>query len=164
MMTKAPHIQKRGLHMRPLLSRIPGGQNCRQHCQVDSIAASLFVLNWLSRQIVSDDKIQITILILRRGALSIVKISSKYEQKTQIYMSFLWLTQANGRDCGWRQAMSWAHKRTSQPPWGDNVGLSWGLDHCASLIGDGHHWPPSDDDLAIRVQSTHITTINGSYA
>ena len=56
--------------------------------------------------------------------------------------------------------MSWAHKRTSQPPWGDNVGLSWGLDHCASLIGDGHHWPPSDDDLAIRVQSTHITTIS----
>ena len=47
---------------------------------------------------------------------------------------------------------------------GDNVGLSWGLDHCASLIGDGHHWPPSDDDLAVRVQSTHITTINGSYA
>ena len=41
-------------------------------CQVrlDSIAASLFVLNWLSWQIVSDDKIQITILILRRGALS----------------------------------------------------------------------------------------------
>ena len=37
---------------------------------VDSIAASLFVLNWLSWQIVSDDKIQITILILRRGALS----------------------------------------------------------------------------------------------
>ena len=101
MMTKAPHIQKRGLHMRPLLSRKPGGKNCRQHCQVDSIAASLFVLNWLSRHIVSDDKIQITILILRRGALSIVKISSKYEQKTQIYMSFLWLTQANGRDCGW---------------------------------------------------------------
>ena len=60
--------------------------------------------------------------------------------------------------------MSWAHKRTSQPPWGDNVGLSWGLDHCASLIGDGHHWPSSDDDLAIRVQSTHITTINRSYA
>ena len=70
MMTKAPHIQKRGLHMRPLLCRIPGGQNCRQHCQVDSIAASLFVLNWLSRHIVSDDKIQITILILRQGALS----------------------------------------------------------------------------------------------
>ena len=38
---------------------------------LDSIAASLFVLNWLSWQIVSDDKIQITILILRRGALSI---------------------------------------------------------------------------------------------
>ena len=38
--------------------------------KVDSIAASLFVLNWLSWQIVSDDKIQITILILRRGALS----------------------------------------------------------------------------------------------
>ena len=39
---------------------------------LDSIAASLFVLNWLSWQIVSvsDDKIQITILILRRGALS----------------------------------------------------------------------------------------------
>ena len=43
--------------------------------RLDSIAASLFVLNWLSWQIVyssivSDDKIQITILILRRGALS----------------------------------------------------------------------------------------------
>ena len=38
--------------------------------KLDSIAASLFVLNWLSWQIVSDDKIQITILILRRGALS----------------------------------------------------------------------------------------------
>ena len=38
--------------------------------QLDSIAASLFVLIWLSWQIVSDDKIQITILILRRGALS----------------------------------------------------------------------------------------------
>ena len=37
---------------------------------LDSIAASLFVWNWLSWQIVSDDKIQITILILRRGALS----------------------------------------------------------------------------------------------
>ena len=37
---------------------------------VDSIAASLFVLNWLSWQKVSDDKIQITILILRQGALS----------------------------------------------------------------------------------------------
>ena len=37
---------------------------------LDSIAASLFVLNWLGWQIVSDDKIQITILILRRGALS----------------------------------------------------------------------------------------------
>ena len=39
---------------------------------LDSIAASLFVWNWLSLQIVSvsDDKIQITILILRRGALS----------------------------------------------------------------------------------------------
>ena len=38
--------------------------------KLDSIAASLFVLNWLSWQIVSDDKIQITILMLRRGALS----------------------------------------------------------------------------------------------
>ena len=38
---------------------------------LDSIAASLFVLNWLSWQLsVSDDKIQITILILRRSALS----------------------------------------------------------------------------------------------
>ena len=37
---------------------------------IDSIAASLFVWNWLSWQIVIDDKIQITILILRRGALS----------------------------------------------------------------------------------------------
>ena len=34
------------------------------------IAASLFVWNWLSWQIVLDDKIQITILILKRGALS----------------------------------------------------------------------------------------------
>ena len=38
--------------------------------KLDSIATSLFVMNWLSWQIVSDDKIQITILILRRGALS----------------------------------------------------------------------------------------------
>ena len=38
--------------------------------KLDSIAASLFVLNWSSRQIVSDDKIQLTILILIRGALS----------------------------------------------------------------------------------------------
>ena len=38
--------------------------------RLDSIAASLFVLNWLSWQTVSDDKIQVTILILRRGALS----------------------------------------------------------------------------------------------
>ena len=30
--------------------------------------------------------------------------------------------------------MSWAHKGTSQPPWGDNVGLSWGLDHCAPSL------------------------------
>ena len=40
------------------------------NCWIDSIAASLFVWNWLSWQIVSDDKIQITTLILRRGALS----------------------------------------------------------------------------------------------
>ena len=38
--------------------------------RIDSIAASLFVWNWLSWQIVLDDKIQITILILRRVALS----------------------------------------------------------------------------------------------
>ena len=37
---------------------------------VDSIAASLFVWDWLSWQIVSDDKTQITVLILRRGAFS----------------------------------------------------------------------------------------------
>ena len=39
---------------------------------IDSIAVSLFVMNWLSWQIVSvsDDKIQIKIQILRRGALS----------------------------------------------------------------------------------------------
>ena len=39
---------------------------------IDSIAASLFENNWLSSQIVSvsDDKIQITLLILGRGALS----------------------------------------------------------------------------------------------
>ena len=39
-------------------------------CVLDSIAASLFENNWLSWQIVSDDKIQITLLILGRGALS----------------------------------------------------------------------------------------------
>ena len=44
----------------------------RSGATLDSIAASLFVLNWLSWQIVSDDKIQITILILRRGALSML--------------------------------------------------------------------------------------------
>jgi len=43
---------------------------CNLLAGLDSIAASIFVLNWLSWQIVSDDKIQITILILRRGALS----------------------------------------------------------------------------------------------
>ena len=37
---------------------------------VDSIAASLFLWNWLSWQIVLDNKIQKSILILRRGALS----------------------------------------------------------------------------------------------
>ena len=37
---------------------------------LDSIAASLFENNWLTLQIVSDDKIQITLLILGRGALS----------------------------------------------------------------------------------------------
>ena len=37
---------------------------------LDSVAASPFVWNWLSWQIVSDDKIQITILMLRRGSLS----------------------------------------------------------------------------------------------
>ena len=38
--------------------------------RVDSIAASLFENNWLSWQIVSDDKILITLLILGRGVLS----------------------------------------------------------------------------------------------
>ena len=47
---------------------------------IDSIAASLFVLNWLSWQIVSDDKIQIPILILRRGALS----SGQYQRKVAL--------------------------------------------------------------------------------
>ena len=37
---------------------------------LDSIAASLFENNYLSWQIVSDDKIQVSLLILRRGALS----------------------------------------------------------------------------------------------
>ena len=36
----------------------------------DSIAASIFVWHWLSWQIVLDSKIQITLLILRRGVLS----------------------------------------------------------------------------------------------
>ena len=44
---------------------------------IDSIAASRFVLNWLSWQTVSVDKIQITILILRRGALSTLEQSKK---------------------------------------------------------------------------------------
>ena len=44
--------------------------NSNRRITLDSIAASLFVLNWLSWQIVSDGKIQITILELRRGALS----------------------------------------------------------------------------------------------
>ena len=38
-------------------------------CLLDSNAASLFENNWLNRQIVSDDKIQITLLILGRSAL-----------------------------------------------------------------------------------------------
>ena len=38
--------------------------------ELDSIADSLIENNWLSWQIVSDDKIQITLLILGRGSLS----------------------------------------------------------------------------------------------
>ena len=45
-----------------------------------SIGASLFENNWLSGQIVSDDKIQIPILILRRGALS----SGQYQRKVAL--------------------------------------------------------------------------------
>ena len=41
---------------------------------LDSIAASLFENNWLSWQIVSDDKLQIS--LLRRGALSKLDFSS----------------------------------------------------------------------------------------
>ena len=52
---------------------------------VDSIAASLFVLNWLSWQIVSDDMIQITILILRRGALS-PHVHTRPDQPLQHYI------------------------------------------------------------------------------
>ena len=48
---------------------------------LDSIAASLFVCNRLSWQIVSDDKIQITILILRRVALS-----THYHDKSKILL------------------------------------------------------------------------------
>ena len=40
------------------------------HNMIDSIAASLFENNWLSWQIVPDDKIQITLMILGRGGLS----------------------------------------------------------------------------------------------
>ena len=50
---------------------------CDITSSLDSIAASLFVLNWLSSQIVSDDKIQITILILRRGTLSRIVLFSQ---------------------------------------------------------------------------------------
>ena len=52
------HVYKQHLHQKSRVIRL------------DSIAASLFVWNWLSWQMISDDKIQITILILRRGALS----------------------------------------------------------------------------------------------
>ena len=38
--------------------------------ELDSIADSLIENNWLSWQIISDDKIQITLLILGRGSLS----------------------------------------------------------------------------------------------
>ena len=46
----------------------------RVDCAVreDSVAASLFENNWLSWQIVSKHKTQITLLILGRGALSII--------------------------------------------------------------------------------------------
>ena len=40
------------------------------HNMIDSIAASLFENDWLSWQIVPDDKIQISLLLLWRGALS----------------------------------------------------------------------------------------------
>ena len=43
--------------------------------KIDSIAASLFVWNWWSWQIGTDDKIQTTILILRRRALSKEKLT-----------------------------------------------------------------------------------------
>ena len=43
--------------------------NC--YPRLDGIAASLLENNWLSWQIVSDDKIQLTLMILGRGALSI---------------------------------------------------------------------------------------------
>ena len=46
-------------------SKVNEGQS-----SIDSNAVSLFVWNWLSWQIVSDDKIQMSILKLRRGALS----------------------------------------------------------------------------------------------
>ena len=56
---------------------------------LDSIAASLFVLNWLSWQIVSDDKIQITILILRRGSLStLITLKSKLDVSSDVQTGF----------------------------------------------------------------------------
>ena len=44
------------------------------HNMIDSIAASLFENDWLSWQIVPDDKIQTSLLLLWRGALTNMNI------------------------------------------------------------------------------------------
>ena len=64
---------------------------------LDSIAASLFVMNWLSWQIVSDDKIQITILILRRGALPSRTIKHRYSWKVRIEKHCCYRSYITGR-------------------------------------------------------------------
>ena len=60
---------------------------------LDSIAASLFENNYLSWQIVSDDKIQVSLLILRRGALSTLfsfSIISKNHFTREEHLWFYW--------------------------------------------------------------------------
>ena len=68
-----------------------------KHNPVDSIAASLYY-NWLSWQIASDEKIKITLLILRWGVLSRILLlrRSWREQKHKGLFTFITTTQKQG--------------------------------------------------------------------
>ena len=53
----------------------------RQETPLDgNIASSLFENNWLSWQILSDDKIQISLLILRQGAFTMSNLPLSYDR------------------------------------------------------------------------------------